>query len=59
MSTRSKEVLVVVSVLLFCAVMYIGKVQGWVQGVRFSKTLSLIVIALIAFVFLSLNLGGS
>jgi hypothetical protein len=47
MSTRFKEILVVVLVLLFCAVVYIGKVQGWVQGVQFSTALSLIVIALI------------
>lgn len=48
MSTRIKEILVVALVLVFCAIIYIGKVSGWMKGVTFSPAVSMIVIILLA-----------
>jgi hypothetical protein len=48
MSTRMKEILVVALVLVFCAVIYIGKVSGWMRGISFSPAVSLLVILALA-----------
>ncbi|MBU8932897.1 MAG: hypothetical protein KOO62_02710 [candidate division Zixibacteria bacterium] len=47
MSTRTKELLTIGIVLLFSVVVYLGKVFGWIDAVRFSPTVSMIVVGII------------
>ncbi len=61
MNTRVKEILVVVLVLLFSAVIYAGKVSGWMTGVSFSPAVSVFVIVALAaslFVILVMTIKG-
>ena len=44
MSTRIKELIVLAAVTIFCAIFYIGKVQGW-GPIVFTPTVSMLVIA--------------
>lgn len=48
MSRRAIEILVAAVILLTSVVVYIGREQGWLPQVRFSKTVSMVVVVLIA-----------
>lgn len=48
MSRRTGELLVAAVILLISVVVYIGRDQGWLPQVRFSKTVSMVVVVLIA-----------
>ncbi|MDF1545384.1 MAG: hypothetical protein P1R58_09810 [bacterium] len=61
MNARMKEILVVAVLTVFCAIMYWGKVDGWMTGFQFSFGLSMTVVILIAvslLVILYLTLRG-
>ncbi|MEA2030326.1 MAG: hypothetical protein U9N55_01860 [candidate division Zixibacteria bacterium] len=47
MSTRAKEILVIGIVLLFSIIIYLGKVFGWVEVIRFSPLVSMILIGIL------------
>jgi len=48
MSTRMKELLTVATIAVVAIVVYLGKVQGWMTGISFSPTVSVIVMLVIA-----------
>lgn len=48
MSRRTGEILAAAAILLLALIIYVGRNQGWLPEVRFSKTVSIIVVFLIA-----------
>ncbi|MBD3258051.1 hypothetical protein GF377_06425 [candidate division GN15 bacterium] len=48
MSTRMREILVLVGVAVVSAIIYWGKVDGWMTGLTFGSTLSLVFMLLLA-----------
>jgi len=47
MSTRIKEIIVLAFIIVFCVVVYLGKVMGWMQGIEFPAWVSATVLGIV------------